>query len=77
MSKIWLKKVFKTFKKFKTWNNRQPGSAITRGEAQNMITYLLNVDLDVLLKVVSVQVQHKIVDKVKPITHNYQRQLIG
>ena len=29
-------------------------------------THLLNIDLDVLLEVVPVQVQHEVVDKIEP-----------
>lgn len=38
--------------------------------------YLLNINLDVLLQVVVVQVQNKIVDKVKPITHDDEGKLV-
>lgn len=39
--------------------------------------YLLHVDLNVFLQAVAVQVQHQIVDKVKAVTHDDQRQLVS
>lgn len=39
--------------------------------------YLLHVDLDVFLQAVAVQVQDQIVDKVKAVTDDDQRQLVG
>lgn len=38
--------------------------------------YLLNINLDVLLQVVVVQVQDKVVDKIKPITHDDKGKLV-
>lgn len=37
---------------------------------QHFNAYLLHIDLNVFLQVVSVQVQNQIVDKVKSVTHN-------
>jgi len=39
--------------------------------------HLLDVDLDVLLQVVAVQVQHKVVNVVETIADNDQWQLVG
>lgn len=39
--------------------------------------YLLDVDLNVLLQVVAIQVEHKVVHKVKAVTDDDQRQLVG
>lgn len=39
--------------------------------------YLLHIDLDVLLQAVAVQVQDQIVDKIKAVTHDDQRELIS
>lgn len=41
------------------------------------VMYLLHVDLNVFLQAVAVQVQHQIVDKIKAVTHNDQRQLVS
>ena len=38
--------------------------------------YLLHIDLNVFLQAVAVQVQDQIVDKIKAVTHNDQRQLV-
>ena len=40
-------------------------------------SYLLNIDLDVLLQVVAVQVEHQVVDKVKAVTDDDEWQLVG
>lgn len=39
--------------------------------------YLLHVDLNVFLQAVAIQVQHQIMDKIKAVTHNNQRQLVS
>jgi len=39
--------------------------------------YLLNVDLNVFLQAVAVEVQDQVVDKVKAVAHDDQRQLVG
>ncbi len=39
--------------------------------------YLLHVDLNVLLQAVAVQVQDQIMDKIKAVTYNDQRQLVS
>lgn len=41
------------------------------------VIYLLHIDLNVFLQAVAVQVQDQIVDKIKAVTHNDQRQLIS
>lgn len=40
------------------------------------MAYLLYVDLDVFLQGVAVQVEHEVVNQVKPVTHNDQWQLV-
>lgn len=40
-------------------------------------TYLLHVDFNVFLQVVAIQVEHKVVDEVKAVTHNDEGQLVG
>lgn len=43
-----------------------------------MITvYLLHVDLNVLLQIIAVEVENKVMDKVKAITDDDQRELVG
>lgn len=39
--------------------------------------YLLHVDLNVFLQAVAVQVQDQVMDKIKAVTHDYQRQLVS
>lgn len=39
--------------------------------------YLLHVDLNVFLQAVAVQVQNQIVDKIKAVAHDDQRQLVS
>lgn len=39
--------------------------------------YLLHIDLDVFLQAVAVQVEDQVVDKIKAVTHDDQRQLIS
>ncbi len=41
------------------------------------LTHLLHIDFDVLLEVVSIQVEYKIMDEVEAIAHNNERQLVG
>lgn len=40
-------------------------------------SHLLDINLDVFLQVVSVQVEDKIVDKIKPVTDDDERQLVS
>lgn len=40
-------------------------------------SYLLNIDLNVLLQVVAIQVEDQVVDKVKTVTDDDERQLVG
>lgn len=42
-----------------------------------VMMYLLHIDLNVFLQAVAVQVQDQIMDKIKAVTHNDQRQLVG
>lgn len=39
-------------------------------------THLLDINLDVLLQVVAVQIEHQVMDKVKAVAHNDERQLV-
>lgn len=39
--------------------------------------YLLNIDLNVLLQTVAVQVEDQVMDKVKAVTDDDERQLVG
>lgn len=39
--------------------------------------YLLHIDLNVFLQAVAVQVQHQVMDEIKAIAHNNQRQLVS
>lgn len=39
-------------------------------------SYLLNIDLNVLLQSVAVEVENQVMDKVKAVTHYDQRQLV-
>lgn len=43
----------------------------------SQLLYLLNVDLNVFLKAVAIQVQDQVVDKIKAVTHDDQRQLVS
>ena len=40
-------------------------------------TYLLYVDFNVFLKIITIEVEDKIVDKIKPVTYYNERELIG
>ena len=42
----------------------------------SQLTYLLHVDLNVLLQVIAIQVEHKVVDKVEAVAYYNQRELI-
>lgn len=44
---------------------------------QKNVSHLLHIDFDVLLQVVSVQVQHEVMDEVEAIAHYDERQLIS
>lgn len=46
-------------------------------EASKGLAYLLHVDFNVFLQAVAVQVQDQIMDKVKAVTDDDQRQLVG
>lgn len=46
-------------------------------QTKDLVMYLLHIDLNVFLQAVAVQVQHQIVDKIKAVTHNDQRQLVS
>lgn len=39
--------------------------------------YLLHIDLNVFLEAVTVEVQDQVVDKIKAIAHDNQRQLVS
>lgn len=39
-------------------------------------SHLLHIDFNILLQVVAVQIQHKVMHKVKTVTDDYQWQLI-
>lgn len=42
-----------------------------------VVMYLLHIDLNVFLQAVAVQVQDQVVDKIKAVAHNDQRQLVS
>ena len=42
-----------------------------------MKSHLLNIDLDIFLQVVLVEIENKVVYKIKPITNNDQWQLVS
>ena len=52
-------------------------SHVTAFHTTNHQSYLLYINLNVLLKIVTIQIQNQIMHKVKSITHNDQRQLIS
>lgn len=41
------------------------------------MAHLLDIDLNVLLQIVAVQVEHQVMDKVEAVAHNNQGQLIS
>ena len=43
----------------------------------SQLTYLLHVDLNVLLQVIAIQVEHKVVDKVETVAYYNQGELIS
>lgn len=50
------------------------------GSTDSMVargTYLLHVDLNVLLQIVAVQIEDQVVDKVKSVAHDDERKLIS
>lgn len=49
---------------------------ITRINSET-VSYFLHVDFNIFLEIVAVQIEHQVVNKVKAITHNDQRKLIG
>lgn len=40
-------------------------------------SYLLHIDLNILLQAVSVQIQDQVVHEVESVAYDYQRQLVG
>lgn len=42
-----------------------------------VVTYLLYINLNIFLEIISIQVQHQVVDKVKAITYNDEWQLVS
>ena len=43
----------------------------------SQLTYLLHIDLNVLLQVIAIQVEHKVVDKVETVAYYNQGELIS
>ena len=41
------------------------------------VAYLLDIDLNVLLQVVAIQVEHEVMHKIKAVADNDQRQLVS
>ena len=55
----------------------QCGNKMNMKKTYQFSTHLLYIDLNVLLQIVSVQVQHKVVHVVEAVTHNDEGQLVG
>lgn len=49
---------------------------LTEAKGQ-VVTYLLYINLNIFLEIISIQIQHQVVDKVKAVTHNDERQLVS
>lgn len=41
------------------------------------VAYLLHINLNVLLQIVAVQIKNQVVDEIKAVAHNDERQLIS
>lgn len=65
-------------KLFAEYLNTMPIVVFHQFEAKGQaVTYLLYINLNIFLEIISIQIQHQVVDKVKAVAHDDERQLIS